>query len=278
MKIKETPPAPTRGQGEAPAQAILRLRGLSGEFAGTTWASSDTITVGRNSGLKLFLNDTSVSRWHAELALTPGGWVVHDLGSRNKTFLNGNTIGSDRAKVQAGDFLQFGNISLLVETAFAPNPDDGSFLEEYQIEKSQTGLSFSTIGNVTLKGKSIYSFTHYNVTSGTIFYRIKSVDFDGRSKYSGIIKISGNSANSYANRLAIYPVPAKNEVMVEHWKLSLNAKMIITSVDGKILKLVIPAVGSSHTPVNISDMPTGIYFLRIEDGAHEVQTVKLIRN
>ena len=149
---------------------------------------------------------------------------------------------------------------------------------EYQIEKSQTGLSFSTIGNVTLKGKSIYSFTHYNVTSGTIFYRIKSVDFDGRSKYSGIIKISGNSANSYANRLAIYPVPAKNEVTVEHWKLSLNAKMIITSVDGKILKLVILAVGSSHTPVNISDMPTGIYFLRIEDGAHEVQTVKLIRN
>jgi hypothetical protein len=151
-------------------------------------------------------------------------------------------------------------------------------VNEYQIERSTNGSSFSSVGSAPAKGKSIYTFTNYDVPSNTVFYRIKSVDIDGRFKYSGIIKLPGNSSNSYSNTLTIYPMPAKDDITVEHMKLTGNAKMMITSVDGKILKVIIPTPGSSHTPVNVSGMTTGIYFLRLDDGTGEVQMAKFIKD
>jgi hypothetical protein len=151
-------------------------------------------------------------------------------------------------------------------------------VKEYQVERSQNGSSFSNVGTINAKGKSIYTFTNFNVSKGTVFYRIRSVDIDGRAKYSGVIKLSGDAANSYNDRLGIYPVPANDEVMIEHKKLDRDAKMIISTVDGKVLRIIVPATGSSHTPVRIADFSPGIYILRLEDGMGGVQTGKLIKN
>lgn len=151
-------------------------------------------------------------------------------------------------------------------------------VREYQVERSENGSSFSSVGIIAAKGKSIYSFNNTDLSSGNIFYRVKSVDIDGRFKYSSIIKLSANSLNSYTDKIKIYPTPAKDEITIVHAKLTRNARMAIISVDGKILKSITPSTGSSHTFTNINGLAPGLYFLRLEDGIGNIQTVKLLKN
>ncbi len=149
-------------------------------------------------------------------------------------------------------------------------------VREYQVERSATGTDFAAVGTATAKGKSIYNFTNYNTPAGTLFYRIKSVDIDGRFKYSGVLKISGN--NRFSNRLKLYPVPATNEVTVQHSKIRAGAKLMLTAADGQILRVILPAEGASHTPIDISLLAKGIYFIKLDDGKGDIQSAKLIRN
>ena len=50
------------------------------------------ILVGRGSGADLVVPSSAVSARHAALFVHGGRWAVHDLGSRNGTFLNGGRI------------------------------------------------------------------------------------------------------------------------------------------------------------------------------------------
>lgn len=149
-------------------------------------------------------------------------------------------------------------------------------VKEYQVESSTTGSSFTSVGTATAKGKSIYTLTNFNAPAGTVYYRIKSLDIDGGYKYSGILKLNGN--NSYSPGLLLYPMPATNEVTVQHRKLNANAKLMITSADGQIVKMINPIQGASHTPVDITTLAKGIYFIRLDDGTGDIQSAKLIKN
>ncbi len=149
---------------------------------------------------------------------------------------------------------------------------------EYQVERSSNGISFTNVGTIPSKGKSIYSLTDYTNISGTLYYRVKSVDFDGRTKYSGTIRIQGNSSSSHADKLMAYPNPANEEVTLEHRKVIRGTEMRIFSADGRIMKVVIPTEGSSHTPVNIAGFKPGLYFVRFDDKNGYFETVKLIKN
>lgn len=150
-------------------------------------------------------------------------------------------------------------------------------IREYQIEKSDNGSSFTIVGTVSPKGKSIYTFTNYGVASNTIYYRVKSIDIDGRTKYSGVIKLPGNSSTSFSEALNIYPSPASDQITIAHKKLTRDAKMIITTIDGKIIRTIIPAPGTSHTQTNISELKPGIYFLKLQDDKGSIETVKILK-
>jgi hypothetical protein len=149
-------------------------------------------------------------------------------------------------------------------------------VREYQIERSTNGSSFTSVGSVNAKGKSIYQFTNYNAPASTIFYRVKSIDIDGRSKYSGILKLTGG--NSFSNEIKVYPVPARDEVTVQHKQLGTNARLIVTSADGQVVRSITPREGASHTPVNINGLAPGVYMLRLDNGKGDIQSAKLIKN
>src|SRR5262245_2948232 len=74
---------------EARVKGHIRLRGIDGDFEGKVWESEAQLRAGRLSSLEVVLDDSSVSRRHAEVVLTAQGWRVRDLGSLNGTFLNG---------------------------------------------------------------------------------------------------------------------------------------------------------------------------------------------
>jgi len=68
------------------------------------------VYVGRQMGSQVFLPDKAVSRQHAVLYTTKdGAWVIEDMGSSNKTFLNSHAIHKTELKhndiIRIADFL-----------------------------------------------------------------------------------------------------------------------------------------------------------------------------
>src|SRR6516162_10238732 len=94
----------------------IRLRGMNGPLKGRTWEHSDLLRVGRLEALEVVLDDSSVSRYHAEVRATDRGWRVRDLGSTNGTRLNGVRLGNGQWPLRPKDLLQFGEVAVVVES------------------------------------------------------------------------------------------------------------------------------------------------------------------
>src|SRR5262245_48951890 len=103
-------------QREDSVKRHIRLRGINGDVEGMVWESDSVLRAGRLATLEVVLDDSSVSRRHAELRATPHGWRVRDLGSTNGTFLNGHRLGSGDWPLRAHDILRCGNVTLAVES------------------------------------------------------------------------------------------------------------------------------------------------------------------
>jgi len=71
----------------------------------------DVTTAGRHPDSDIFLDDVTVSRRHAEFRREGGGFVVHDVGSLNGTYVNRQRI--DVAALTGGDEVQVGKFRLL---------------------------------------------------------------------------------------------------------------------------------------------------------------------
>jgi HD-GYP domain-containing protein (c-di-GMP phosphodiesterase class II) len=96
------------------AESQLLLLGLSPTIEGLRWQTGHRLRIGRQENLEIVVPEPSLSRLHAELRLTPQGWVVQDLGSASGTFLNGVAVGQRTRNLQAEDVLQCGRLTFKV--------------------------------------------------------------------------------------------------------------------------------------------------------------------
>ena len=86
------------------------------------------ITIGRSADSGMVVNDSKVSRVHAQLVQDDNGNIsIVDLGSANGTYVNGNRI-SDETRLKSGDEVRIGDTCL---------PWQGYFQEK---RKSNTGV------------------------------------------------------------------------------------------------------------------------------------------
>jgi putative nucleotidyltransferase with HDIG domain len=95
--------------------SVIRLKGLSGEVKGKAWESANVLRAGRLGTLEIVLDDSSVSRRHAEVRSADNGWWVRDLESTNGTYVNGVRIGNAERQLHARDIVQFGKVAMMVE-------------------------------------------------------------------------------------------------------------------------------------------------------------------
>ena len=96
----------------------IRLRGVSAPIKGRVWHSETLLRSGRLATLEIVLDDSSVSRKHAEVRLANDGqsWTVVDLNSTNGTYLNGNRVTTDSEPLlKQRDIIQFGKVAFSVE-------------------------------------------------------------------------------------------------------------------------------------------------------------------
>jgi len=104
----ESHEAITPDAGETVTLVVVR-----GANAGSRFAAADAVTsIGRHPESTIFLDDVTVSRRHAEILRSPGGYELVDVGSLNGTYVNGTRI--DRMALAEGDQLQVGKYKLVV--------------------------------------------------------------------------------------------------------------------------------------------------------------------
>jgi hypothetical protein len=98
---------------------------------GAAHAVAEQTTIGRSHDGNLIVLSASVSREHAELRKTEGGWQVRDLGSRNGTFVGGVRCQGrvplpERAVLKVGDVAFWFLAEAVHEPVAAPAMETGS--------------------------------------------------------------------------------------------------------------------------------------------------------
>lgn len=133
-------------------------------------------------------------------------------------------------------------------------------VDNYIIEKSSDGISFSNIGNINSKGNGTnnYLFIETSTISGKVFYRIKQLLKDGSVYHSSVIKLSPTN-NQF---ITVFPNPVKDKLSISG--ATIGCKAIITDLTGKQLQII--NINQLSFTIDISKYTSGVYILKIDNG------------
>ena len=146
-------------------------------------------------------------------------------------------------------------------------------LSGYNVERSADGSNFSQIGFVPATGKTIYNFIDANPAS-TSYYRIKSIDIDGKYGYSSVVLIKADASSVV---LKAFPSPVTSNVSIQHSTVTEGTSITISSADGRLYKAIVPVIGTQQTVVDLSSAKPGLYLARYSNAAGVVSTIKIIK-
>ncbi len=146
-------------------------------------------------------------------------------------------------------------------------------VSHFNIQRSINGRDFTTIGKVVASNKSYneYSFMdngQQSTADGRLYYRIESIDFDGRKQYSEIRNVELGIRNG---GLSVYPNPAKDFVTIEC--AGANKLLVIDNL-GRTIKqfnnLTQPQI------LNCKQLSNGVYIVKAIMINGDIKTEKLI--
>ena len=157
----------------------------------------------------------------------------------------------------------------------------------FQIERSDDGISYSSIGfvnSLATNGYSIstleYSFIDNYPLGKSQYYRLRQKDFDGNSKLSNIIHIKSTSPTAFSI-INLFPNPVTSKM-----DISINAlrqdevRLEVFDIYGKISFITKAFVekGSNTVSIDVSSIPSGSYLLKvISKSSAEADVRKLIK-
>ncbi len=134
---------------------------------------------------------------------------------------------------------------------------------KFVVEKSTDGSSFVEIGTVRGKGnpasKNNYEFVDVNAKANINYYRLSQVDIDGRSSYSGIVKVN----TLLTSAVSLQPNPAKDHITLQG--INTGAKISIADITGRTLAKY--TATSSAFSIPVQSLNAGRYFVTISDAS-----------
>ena len=139
---------------------------------------------------------------------------------------------------------------------------------KFVIEQSKNGIDFAAVSEV--KASNIATGRSYQVSvsqpAGSMYYRLKITDKDGRYSYSGIIIVQTNcGSNDY---ITIYPNPVHTDLTVSfHTSFRGNANLVLVNAVGQqLIRRKIPVSSAANTVnLDLKNYPSGIYMLYMAD-------------
>ncbi|HEX2607404.1 MAG TPA: T9SS type A sorting domain-containing protein [Flavisolibacter sp.] len=146
-------------------------------------------------------------------------------------------------------------------------------LSGYSVERSADGSHFASIYFTKANDWNEYTYSDARPLSGTSFYRIKSVDKDSKYSYSAVVSVKDGGSDVV---LKAFPLPAQNQVTLQHASADAARKIQLTTADGRLVKAITPAAGTQQTVIDLTGLKAGLYMIRF-DGAGAAQVLKLIK-
>lgn len=139
----------------------------------------------------------------------------------------------------------------------------------FEVQQSKDTRAWNTLGRVSAAGQSTalvsYSFVDPAIRSGTQYYRLKMVDFDGSFSFSPLRSIGWGAAGL----IGVYPNPVQDRLFfdgsVTHFRL--------TDLSGRSLL----EVSNPDRGVDLTGYPAGIYFVKVETESGSSQVLKVLK-
>lgn len=159
------------------------------------------------------------------------------------------------------------------------NVEDQKNVKSYVVERSADGSNFSAVGTVNAANLNAYSFTDKNALSGVNYYRVVSVDIDGKKGMSTVVKAT---MNTIAEGLSVYPNPiAGNNV---HLKMQVQSKGIyyvsIKNQLGQVIDSRQVDINGNQRTVDINPatkLTPGVYNVEVIAPAGTSTTIQFIK-
>ncbi len=149
----------------------------------------------------------------------------------------------------------------------------------FSVEKSFDGSNFTEVGFVAGKGSSSlmnkYSFTENNAGAPVVYYRLKQVDFDGTASYSETIKVEFTLVPAVFALNQNFPNPFNPSTSISFSVAEEGmASLMIYSISGELVSTLFNEAAKPgqfyKVQFNASNLPSGIYFYRLTQGANVV--------
>ena len=109
----------------------------------------EQVCIGRSPDSDISISDPSVSREHARIEQTAGGFVIHDLGSRNGVVVNGQRIAGS-TPIGLTDEIQLGDVTLKLisgpEVTLTESPFEGPVDTTVIAYDPESSVDGSTLG------------------------------------------------------------------------------------------------------------------------------------
>ena len=96
------------------------LEVTGGENLGETFKVKLKTSIGRERDNDIVIVDPKISRYHAQIAMQGGQWLLTDLGSSNHTYLNGLIV-NEPAALRAGDRIGMGETEMTWQIPGSPS-------------------------------------------------------------------------------------------------------------------------------------------------------------
>ena len=158
--------------------------------------------------------------------------------------------------------------------------ENESNMAQYEVEKSVDGIQFSKA--ITLASKNgaanSYSWLDKNTVTGYNYYRIRSVDINGQTAYTQIVKVLIGNVTAAIN---VYPNPAINgtvNLQFTNQPAGVYYARLINPIGQVVVsKQIIHAEGSSTETIKVNDASAkGIYQLEVTQTNGDLKVIKVI--
>lgn len=152
--------------------------------------------------------------------------------------------------------------------------------ESYGIQKSTDGLSFFDQGLVKGEtGKTSYNFIDANTGESTIQYRLKITAQDGTGDYSGVVSLENDATDGYMGLRPSFITDGSTNLYTTLRQPEVIT-LTITDVAGRPQwsESVSFGKGTYHTPLNVSRLTKGLYYVHVTSKDGLSKTLPFVKN